>query len=187
MKILVVEDDKVSNMVLCTKLKKLGHDVLSSDNGRDGWYVYLRENPKIIITDWMMPVIDGLELCRMVRADRRLRYTYIIMVTALAGKDKFIEGMNAGADDFITKPVDQNTLKARLRVAERLVNLQSEANELEGLLPICTYCKKIKDDNDSWRPVEQYVAQRTDTSFASEVCPDCGREVALPHSASGAA
>jgi phosphoserine phosphatase RsbU/P len=176
-KILVVEDDKISNMVICTKLTKLGHEVVSAKDGRDGWYAYLRENPKIIITDWMMPVTDGVELCRMVRADRRMRYTYIIMLTALSGKEKFIEAMNAGADDFITKPIDQNSLRARLRVAERLVNLQSEANELEGLLPICSYCKKIKDGQGVWLPVEQYVGQRTETSFASEVCPECGHPV----------
>jgi len=177
MNILVVEDDKLSNLVLCKKLEKLGHTVLSAENGRDGWYTYLRENPRIVITDWMMPVIDGLELCRMIRADRRLRYVYIIMLTARGGRDNFLEGMNAGADDFLTKPVDIDSLQGRLRVAERVVNLQTVASELEGLLPICIYCKKIRDEHDVWQPVEQYVVQRTETSFTNAVCPDCGKRV----------
>jgi DNA-binding response OmpR family regulator len=160
-------------MVLTTALKDLGHDVLSAEDGQDAWYGYINESPRIVITDWMMPKVNGLELCRKIRADRRLRYTYCIMLTALGGRESFLEGMEAGADDFLTKPVDINVLHARVRVAERVIRLQSEASELEGLLPICTYCKQIRDDGDSWHPIEQFVAARTETSFTQDLCPDC--------------
>lgn len=174
MKILIVEDDTVSSLVLAAKLKKLGHEVLNAENGRDAWFAFLRESPRIVITDWMMPVVDGLELCRMIRSEHRVQYTYIIMLTALGGKGSYLEGMNAGADDFVTKPFDMESLKARLRVAERIIHLQAAVNQLEGLLPICSYCKKIRDENNIWQPLEYYVANRTDTSFAQTVCPTCG-------------
>jgi DNA-binding response OmpR family regulator len=180
-KVLIAEDDPVSNLVLTAKLKKLDYEVISTENGRDAWFAYQRENPRIIITDWMMPNVDGLELCRMVRADNRTQYTYIIMLTALGGRGSYLEGMNAGADDFVTKPFDMEGLKARLRVAERLLNLQSTVNQLEGLLPICSYCKRIRDDQQVWNPVESYVAHRTETSFEHALCPDCTRVEAATH------
>lgn len=182
MKILIAEDDTVSSLVLAAKLKKLGHEVLTAENGRDAWYTYQRESPRIVITDWMMPVVDGLELCRMIRSDHRVQYTYIIMLTALGGKGSYLEGMNAGADDFVTKPFDMEALKARLRVAERIIHLQAAVNQLEGLLPICSYCKKIRDENNIWQPLEYYVANKTDTAFAQTVCPNCGSRDGVPQS-----
>lgn len=176
MKVLIAEDDPVSGLVLSAKLKKLGYDVIATENGRDAWFAYQRENPKIVITDWMMPVLDGLELCRMMRAENREQYTYIIMLTALGGKGSYIEGMSAGADDYVTKPFDMEGLKARLRVAERILNLQSAVNQLEGLLPICAYCKRIRDDSNVWTPVESYVEHHTEASFEHSLCPDCVRE-----------
>ncbi|MGA9120017.1 MAG: response regulator [Bacteroidota bacterium] len=175
MKVLIAEDDPVSSLVLSSKLKKLGYEVISTENGRDAWFAYQREVPRIVITDWMMPVLDGLELCRMIRAENRDQYTYIIMLTALGGKGSYIEGMNAGADDFVTKPFDMEGLKARLAVAERILRLQSEVTQLEGLLPICSYCKKIRDGDNVWHAVETFVQERTETEFELALCPDCAR------------
>ena len=146
MRILIAEDDTVSRLLLDTTLKKLGHDVIATENGRDAWGVFQQEHIPIIISDWMMPDIDGLKLCRMVRAENRTKYTYFILLTALGGKGSYLTGMDAGADDFITKPFDKDQLTARLRVAERILQLQSEVKQLEGLLPICMYCKKIRDE-----------------------------------------
>ncbi len=174
MKILIADDDPVSRKVLGTAIRDLGHEIVYAEEGEDAWYGYCNESPRIVVTDWMMPKLDGPGLCRKIRADHRLRYTYIIMLTALSGRDRFLEGMNAGADDFLTKPVDIDVLRARIRVAERVLRLQSEASELEGLLPICTYCKRIRDGGDEWRPIDEYVAARTETSFAHDLCPQCG-------------
>lgn len=160
-------------MVLSTALTDLGHEVLSAEDGEDAWYSFHRAAPRIVITDWMMPKLNGLDLCRKIRADRRLRYTYLIMLTALGGRESFLEGMNAGADDFLTKPVDIDILHARVRVAERVVRLQAEVNDLEGLLPICTYCKRIRVDGDAWQAIDQYVGERTETSFSHDLCPEC--------------
>ena len=176
MKILVAEDDAVSRLVLVSRLTKLGHEVHPAEHGRDGWYTYLRVRPRLIITDWMMPEMDGLELCRKVRTENRQHYTYIIMLTALSGKERFLQGMNAGADDFVTKPIEPLELQARLTVAERILNLQTEIYELEGLLPICMYCKRIRDDKDDWHQLESFVGERTDMEFAETLCPECRAE-----------
>jgi phosphoserine phosphatase RsbU/P len=179
-KVLIVEDDPVTSLILANRVRAIGHEVLTAPDGREGWYTYVRESPRIIITDWMMPVVDGIELCRMVRADRRARYTYIIMLTGLDGREHFLAGMNAGADDLLTKPVDLDTLRARLRAAERIVRLQTAARDLEGILPICAYCKRIRDEENTWHTVEEYVTARTDTSFASTLCPECGGQAGVP-------
>lgn len=174
MKILIADDDPVSRMVLVAALRDLGHEIVCAEDGEDAWYRYHNECPRIVVTDWMMPKLDGPGLCRKIRAERRLRYTYLIMLTAHGGRERFLEGMNAGADDFLTKPVDIGVLHGRIRVAERVLRLQSEATELEGLLPMCTYCKRIREDGgDDWQPIDRYVSARTETSFAHDLCPEC--------------
>jgi sigma-B regulation protein RsbU (phosphoserine phosphatase) len=173
MKILIAEDDTVTRLLLTTMLKGQGHQVVAARNGREAWQAFQADAFSLLISDWMMPELDGLELCRMVRAEGRPAYTYVILLTMLEGKGSFLEGMRAGADDFITKPIDEDQLAARLRVAERIVNLQREVNQLEGLLPICSYCKKIRDDRNDWQPIERYLANRTDASFSHGICADC--------------
>jgi phosphoserine phosphatase RsbU/P len=180
MRVLVAEDDPISSLALVAKLKALGHEVIVTKNGRDAWYAYRTSNPQIVITDRMMPVVSGPDLCCMIRADARVQYTYIIMLTASESKEDYLEGMNAGADDFVTKPFDLDGLKARLRVAERVLNLQSTVDQLEGLLPICSYCKKIRDGNNEWQPVEEYVEHHTDTSFEHALCPECSAQKTNP-------
>jgi sigma-B regulation protein RsbU (phosphoserine phosphatase) len=117
--------------------------------------------------------VDGLDLCRLVRAENRARYTYIILLTMLEGKGCYLEGMKAGADDFITKPFDEEQLAARLRVAERIVSLQTEVKQFQGLLPICSYCKKIRDGANHWVQMEEYLARRTEAEFSHGICAEC--------------
>jgi DNA-binding response OmpR family regulator len=173
MKILVADDEAVSRLLVARTLTKLGHEVVEAANGRDAWWSYQRDAVQLVIADWMMPYINGLELCRMIRAENRPRYTYIIMLTALGGKGSFLEGMAAGADDFMTKPFDQDELSARLHVAERILSLQAEVKQLEGLLPICSYCKRIRDEANTWTRVETYISQRTEAAFSHGICPEC--------------
>ncbi len=178
MKVLIAEDDPASSLILRTTLRKLGHEVLAAENGMEALAHYQTENIHLIISDWMMPEMDGLELCRRVRSEQRVKYTYFILLTALTGKEHFLEGMEAGADDFLNKPFDRETLQARLRVAERILSLQAEVKALEGLLPVCSYCKRIRDDaRTEWVPMEQYINERTDASFSHGICPDCRQQV----------
>jgi two-component system cell cycle response regulator len=127
MKVLIAEDDRDSRELLSWLLEKLGYQVVSTDNGRDAWEAFRQDSIRLVISDLLMPEVDGLELCRRIRASKTPKYTYVILLTALIGKKDYLEGMDAGADDFVTKPFDPDELKARLRVAERIVALQEPA------------------------------------------------------------
>jgi DNA-binding response OmpR family regulator len=124
MKVLIAEDDRDSRELLSWLLDKLGYQVIATENGKKAWEAYRREKFRLVISDLLMPECDGLELCRRIRSSNSSKYTYIILLTALIGKRDYLEGMEAGADDFITKPFDPDELKARLRVAERIVSIQ---------------------------------------------------------------
>jgi sigma-B regulation protein RsbU (phosphoserine phosphatase) len=175
MKVLIAEDDSVSSFVLAARIRKMGHEALTAVDGVAAWEIYQREHPRLVITDWMMPVMNGVELCRRIREADSRTYTYIILLTALSGKSNYLEGMDAGADDFVTKPLDSEGLQARLRVAERVVHLQQDVNQLEGLLPICSYCKRIRDVHDLWHPLESYVGDKTEAEFSHTLCPECSK------------
>ncbi len=180
MKILTADDDAGSRAILSRVLKSLGHDVVETKDGNEGWGTYRVGNFQLVISDWMMPGMNGIEFCKLVRQDTRPKYTYIILLTSLEGKEKYLEGMEAGADDFISKPFDRDTLAARLRVAERILSLQAEVKQLEGLLPICAYCKKIKDDENHWQHMESYISRRTEANFSHGICPDCYQKHMVP-------
>ncbi len=123
MKILIADDDTTSRLLLGATLKKLGHDVTAVEDGLQALACWRQEQPSLIISDWMMPGLDGLELCRLIRAEPALQYTYVMLLTSLGGKGRYLDGMQAGADDFISKPYDEELLAARLQVAERILAL----------------------------------------------------------------
>ncbi len=172
MKVLVADDDLVSRIILDKVLRRLGYDPVLTANGREAMARIEREEIPLLVTDWKMPDVDGLELCRMLRAPGRKVYTYVVLLTTYSGKSRYLEGLEAGADDFLTKPVDGDELAARLKVGERIVALQKEVRQMEGLLSICMHCKKIRE-GESWVPVDEYVAGRTATSFSHAFCPEC--------------
>jgi two-component system cell cycle response regulator len=126
MKILVAEDDRDSRELLTWILQKLGYQVVAAENGKEAWEVFRRGRFRLVISDVLMPELDGLELCRRIRKHQQSKYTYVIIITALIGKKDYLEGMDAGADDFVTKPFDPDELKARLRVAERIISFQEQ-------------------------------------------------------------
>lgn len=180
MRILTADDDESARRILTRTLTALGHDVVETRDGHEAWAQYRLNNFTLIISDWMMPGLSGIELTRLVREEQRPKYAYIILLTSLEGKGHYLEGMEAGADDFINKPFDKDTLAARLRVAERILNLQAEVRQLEGLLPICAYCKKIKDEEKQWQHLESYISRRTEANFSHGVCPDCYQKHMVP-------
>jgi len=124
MKILIAEDDNVSRLVLVSALKKQGHEVVAAENGLEALQVLQKEYFPVLILDWLMPGMDGLEVCREVRSLLLESYTYIVLLTSLEGKSNYLEAMDAGADDFISKPFDADQLRGRIHVAERIINLQ---------------------------------------------------------------
>ena len=138
MKILIAEDDAVSRTILRRAVEKLGHECLAASDGEEAWGLY-KENSDIdvIISDWMMPGVDGLELCRRVRGDGRDGYTYFIFLTALGDKEHLLQGLEAGADDYLSKPLDRDELGMRLTSALRVTELHRrlafQNGELEKL------------------------------------------------------
>lgn len=173
MKILIAEDDPVSRRMLETTLTKMGHEVRAAEGGKQAWDIFQAEYYPVAVSDWMMPDLDGLEVCRLTRATPRGHYTYIILLTALGGKTNYLEAIDAGADDFLTKPLDRDLLAARLRVAERILGLHQHIQQLEGLLPICCYCKRIRDEQGNWQVLEHYIERRSKAEFTHGICPTC--------------
>ena len=194
MDILIAEDDAISKSLLEKILKNWGHNVYAANDGQEAW-VLLQQHPevKMVITDWMMPNMSGLELCGNIRRTSRDGYVYVILLTALARKEELIQGFEAGADDYVTKPFDRPELSMRIKVGERIVALERELaarveeleeslthiKKLEGLLPICSHCKKIRETNgdagkpQQWRGLEEYISQRSDAQFTHSICPEC--------------
>ncbi len=173
MRVLIADDDPITRMTVAALLRKLGHEVLEAEDGVEALALYRKENVRLLILDWMMPRLDGVEVCIKIRAEERASYTYIMMLTSLTARHHYLEAMNAGIDDFLTKPTDGPELTVRLKVAERILSLQAGVKTLERMLPICSYCKQIRDDNDNWHDLSQYVAKKTDTDFSHGICPDC--------------
>lgn len=195
MKILIAEDDNVSRLVLQLTLQAAGHEVIAVENGAAALSVFENENaPPLAILDWMMPDVDGLEVCRRVRQLSGALPVYIILLTAKTEKTDIVRGLDAGANDYVTKPFDREELRARVRVGETVVNLQQnlaarvaeleialgKVKQLQGILPICSYCKHIRDDGNYWQQVETYIAEHSDTKFSHSVCPDCYDSIVKP-------
>jgi sigma-B regulation protein RsbU (phosphoserine phosphatase) len=180
MRILVVEDDFDVREMLRTLLQCDGHDVVAARNGEEGWSAFQKGTFSVVISDWVMPDMDGLELSRRIRASESSRYSYILLLTALHGKKNYLTAMNAGIDDFMLKPYDADELRARLIVAARIVGLQDRVKRLEGVLPTCMYCKKIRDERSRWVNIEQYIGQRTEALFSHSVCPPCYESIVKP-------
>jgi sigma-B regulation protein RsbU (phosphoserine phosphatase) len=181
MKVLAVEDDNVSKVVLRRALVALGHEVIEANNGEEGWEAYLREKPRVTVSDWQMPRLDGLEFCRRLRAQQGEDYIYFILLTSShASVHNRRLAAEAGVDDFLTKPIDMSALWMRLRVAERILTYTRQVNRLEEMMPMCSYCKKIRDDQNYWQQIESYINERTGSEISHSVCPECYKSVVIP-------
>lgn len=188
MKILIADDNAISCRMLKLFLAKQGHDVLVAFNGDKAWNILKKRNaPQLAILDWMMPGISGINICKKVRKKKNGSIHYLILLTARGCKKDIAEGLQAGANDYITKPFDSKELLARVEVGIRMIHLQNtlsdnikkletaldKVQQLQGLLPICAYCKKIRVDKDYWQQVERYISEHADVQFSHSICPDC--------------
>ena len=127
MKVLIVDDDPISRKLLRTYLEKWGYEVTQAEDGAAGWALFQNDDFPLVIADWMMPEMDGVELVRCIRAHERRGFVYCILLTARSHKEDLVEGMDAGADDFLSKPFDRDELRVRLREGERIVTLERAA------------------------------------------------------------
>lgn len=195
MKVLVADDDLVTRRLLEATLQSWGYDVCAAADGAEALHI-LEEGlpPDIALLDWMMPERDGLEVCRIICACPQTVPTYVILLTALGGRQNIIQGLQAGADDYITKPFDREELRARLEVGRRIVELQrslaervrqledalARVKQLQGLVPICSYCKKIRNDRNYWQQLESYLSDHSEAQFSHGICPECYEKFVKP-------
>lgn len=186
--VLIAEDEPVSRRLLEKSLQRWGyHPVVCPDGLQALAMLRAPDAPRIALMDWVMPGMDGVDVCRAIRDLSTPRQPYLILLTSRAQPEDIVAGLRAGADDYITKPVDREELSARLQVAARIVGLQqrlsdrvteleqalARVRQLQGLLPICAYCKRIRDDQNYWNQVETYIAEHTDVQFTHGICPSC--------------
>ena len=178
MKIIVAEDDGISRTRLTAVLKTLGHEPLVFQNGAAAWEAFQEERCRVVISDWEMPEMDGIELCRKIRSQEGAEYTYFILVTAAhTGDDAYTRAIEADVDDFLAKPLRRDALWRRLRVAQRILSFTHKIQQLEKLLPVCMYCKKVRDDGDYWQEMETYLRAQTGSDLIHGVCPTCVEHV----------
>ena len=188
MQVLIAEDDRVTGEILARTLNRWNYDTTVVSDGTLAWeYLRAATAPTLAILDWMMPGMDGPDVCRRVRAELPLANMYLLLVTARETRGDVIAGLDAGADDYIIKPFDPDELRARVAVGVRVLGLQqklgervaelqdalSNVKQLHGLLPICSYCKRIRGDDQYWQQVEGYIAERSDAQFSHGICPTC--------------
>ncbi len=186
--ILIAEDSAVTRLLLESHLTHWGYQIRSTENGAEAWGQLQQEDaPRLVILDWMMPEMSGVEVIRQIRAQPHRPYTYIILLTGNTTSEDLAVGFAAGADDYIFKPFDEVVLQARIQAGERILKLEqtladkiaeletalTQVKLLKELLPICMFCKKIRDDNDYWQQIEVYLHQQTGTDFSHGICPDC--------------
>ncbi len=198
MKILVVEDDPVTNRMLNKYLAELDFEVVTASDGLQGWDLFCQEDIHFVITDWMMPEMDGLELINKIRERNEKTYCYIILLTAKNDQEEIVEGISGGADDYIVKPFHKEELAVRVRAGQRVTKLQEELfktnkeqekliielrdalsriKKLSGLLPICASCKKIRDDEGYWNQIELYIRDHSEAEFSHGICPVCAKKL----------
>ena len=188
MRILIAEDEKVTRMRLEKTLSEWGFDVETVVDGQAAWDRLCGENPpRLCLIDWLMPGMEGPELCRRVREKFPEDYFYLIILSAQQGVDNLIEGLTAGADDYVTKPFIGRELRSRIAVGVRVLGLEEmlakkvrqletaleDVKQLRGLLPICSYCNKIRNDEDYWEQADSYVGRHSDVEFSHSICPAC--------------
>jgi CheY-like chemotaxis protein len=180
MKILALEDQPVAALQLLAVLRSLGHETELVKDATEAWTRLNRGGYRVVVSDWRMSGVDGLDLCRMIRA-RGGDYVYFILISSTrVTKENRQLALAAGVDDFLAKPVDADELGMRLHVAERIIGLSAQVKQLEAFLPICGYCKKIRDDKKYWQEIEGYFGQTQGTKFSHSVCPSCFERELVP-------
>jgi len=195
MHVLIADDDRIAAAVLSRTLKQWDYEVTVALDGAEAWRhlqdAQAKGGPTLAILDWMMPHLEGAEICRRVRKEMPVANMYLMLLTSLESRSHVVAGLDAGADDYLVKPFDPDELRARVSVGVRVLTLQerladqvqelqealANVKQLHGLLPICSYCKRIRGDDQYWTQVESYIAARSDATFSHGICPPCAQKL----------
>lgn len=187
MKLLLAEDDRLCSR-LVQRLLEPDYELVIAGDGTAAWNALSGDDPpRIVALNWVMPGLDGFEICRRIRQVPALEGTYILLITANDAVEDVVRGLSAGADDYIVKPFHATEIRARVRVGERVVRLQSaladrvreleqalhHVQALQRLLPICSYCKRVRDDQNYWQELDTYFSDHANLVFSHGICPQC--------------
>jgi CheY-like chemotaxis protein len=176
MRILVAEDDPLLRTLLVRVLGDMGHEVTAASDGDEAFEAFRHEPFPVVLTDWLMPRCDGLELIARIRRLNTRFYPWLIMLTGMDFAANYRQTMEAGVDDFLVKPLDTELLRVRLAVAARVQRMSEQVAALTSALPICMHCKAVRDAGDHWKRVEEYFS---DIDFSHSYCPGCFYEHSL--------
>ncbi len=187
-KILVAEDDPTTRLLIGSVLSKWSYNVIAASDGVEAWMILTAADPpRLLLLDWEMPGMEGIEVCRKVRRRPENDPSYIILLTGRDSKQDIVKGLEAGANDYISKPFDNDELRARVKVGHRFIELQTalaskitelqnaleHITTLQGILPICMHCHKISENRDVWKKLEEYVVDHSELKFSHGLCPEC--------------
>lgn len=191
-RVLIAEDHASARTALKSLLEWKGFAVTTAADGKAALKALTaKDAPSIALLDWEMPGMSGLDVCRAVRSESEGQYRYLIVITAREGEEDISQAMAAGADDFVRKPFGVPEVIARIRNGQRTLELErtlatriteleqalESGRQLKRLLPICSYCKSIRDDSDYWHEVETYIHDHTGADFTHGACPACMEKV----------
>jgi DNA-binding response OmpR family regulator len=186
--VLIAEDDRITRCMLEGALAGWGYQPVGAADGLHALQILQEDDaPKMAVLDWAMPGLDGPEVCRRVRSKPSAEPTYLVLLTGRDAKADVVAGLGAGANDYLVKPFDREELRARLQVGRQVVELQrslaarvreleealAQVKQLRTLLPICSWCKKVRDDSNYWHQVETYLLDHSEIRFSHGICPAC--------------
>ncbi|MCF7794731.1 MAG: response regulator [Candidatus Cloacimonetes bacterium] len=189
-KIMVVDDEPINVMIAKKILEKNQYETITAASGAEALQKIEENPPDLILLDIMMPAMNGFEVCIKLQEDDVKKEIPVIFLTAVTDKESIVKGFEAGGKDYLTKPFNTPELLARVKahvslklvsdkqkmLIEKLQKALHEIQTLSGLLPICSHCKKIRDDSGYWKGVEHYIAEHSDAQFSHGICPDCMRQ-----------
>jgi CheY-like chemotaxis protein len=193
--VLVADDLDINRKLLRSLLMADGYEVVEAPNGLEAFNILKNaKGPVVGLIDWEMPEMEGIEVCKKTRALHGTPPLYLILLTVRDSKQDIVAGLQGGANDYITKPFDKTELLARVNIGRQMVLLQQtlthrvgelkeallSVKQLGGLLPICSYCKKIRDDKNYWQQVEAYVGEHSQAKFSHSICPQCYEDIVKP-------
>ena len=192
--ILIADHDKAELQGVNVLLKQWGYQTVIADDGVRAWQILSSEQtPPVAILPWQMPGLSGAAICRKLREIPNPTPPYVILLTASQERGFLVEGLEAGADDYIVKPFDEGELRARIRAGLRMVEMRlnlfsrvkelekllGKVNRLQGLLPMCAWCRKIRNDKSYWQNLEHYLLENSEARFTHGICPDCLKKLSI--------